>query len=146
MAIYTFCGNRGQYAICIIGLGGMDAPAILPFFTPICPPKPVPIPHASYTPSHSPSPHPLIPPSSLTLPSPAPSSRIPRHSTSLPPYPLLTSFLPFSSCLSIPLPIPYPSTPVSFLPTRYYPSSAFPQTMCEAIGSYLINHFPPIPD
>ena len=25
--IYKFCGERGEFTICIIGLGGMDAPA-----------------------------------------------------------------------------------------------------------------------
>src|SRR6218665_2452301 len=55
----------------------MDAPALLQFSLPICPPTPVPIPHVSYTPAHSHTPHPLIPPGSPTLPSPAPSSRVP---------------------------------------------------------------------
>src|SRR6218665_1148610 len=76
-------------------------PTILPH---ICPPKPVPIPHAFYTPSHSPSLHPLIPPDSPTLPSPAPR----RASSATPPlcHPLPTSFLPPSSYLSILSPSP----------------------------------------
>src|SRR6218665_2428638 len=55
----------------------MDAPALLQFSNPICPPTTVPIPHVSYTSAHSPTPHPLIHPSSPPLPSPTPSSRVP---------------------------------------------------------------------
>src|SRR6218665_421699 len=131
----------------LMGNGRLCSPAISP---PICPPNPVPIPHASYNPSPS-----LLPSSSThtsrfpTFPSPTPSSRIlSLHSTPLPPSPnILPSILPPPSSLlspsstrphlSLSLPCSHPMLP---------PPLLSPSLSSEVIGSYLINHFPPIPD
>src|SRR6218665_592508 len=144
MGIYKFCGNRDQYEICIIGLEAMDAPAILPF------PSHMP----SQTCSHTTC---ILYPITLPFPSSSHTSRLPPFHLPLPPFaspaapPLMPpspNILP-SSSLSIPFPIPYSSPPVS-LSSSFQPDTAppllSPCVSSEAIGSYLINHFPPIPD
>ena len=72
MGIYKFCGNREQYAICIIGLGGMDDPAILPFYLTYAHPNLFPY-HMHSIPHHTPLPLilsylPTLPPFHLPLP------------------------------------------------------------------------------